>query len=73
MFFCEGLECGVAEKAHCSITHRHHRRRTRQPIEDRKLTNDGAPAEERKNALGAGARKHRNLQESILDAIAAVP
>src|SRR6516164_2673283 len=46
MFVCKSLERGVAEKAHCCITHRHHRRRTRQPIEDRKLTDDGAPAEE---------------------------
>src|SRR5215472_15715278 len=51
MFFCKGLERGLAEEAHYRITHHHYRRRTRQPIEDRKLTNDGALAEERKYAL----------------------
>jgi hypothetical protein len=72
MFFCERLERGVAEKAHCRITHRHYRRRARQPIEGRKLTDDGAPAEEGKNALSAGAPNHRNLEESVFDAITAV-
>jgi len=72
VFVCEGLERRAAEEAHCGITHRHHRRGTRQPINDRKLTDDGAPAEEGKNALGAGARNHRDLEESVLDAIAAV-
>jgi hypothetical protein len=31
------------------------------------LTDDRAPAEERKNALGAGTRNHHNLEESVLD------
>jgi hypothetical protein len=73
MFFCEGVERGLAEKVHCGITHRHYRSRTRQPIEDRKLTNDGTPAEEGNNALGARAPNHRNFEESLLDAITAVP
>ena len=72
MCFCERLERGVAEKVNCRITHRHHRRRTRQAVEGRKLTDDGALAEEGKNALGAGIRNHRNLEESVLDAITAI-
>src|SRR6516225_9626310 len=53
MFFGKGLERGLAEEVQCRITHRYHRGRTRQPINNRKLTNDGIPAKERKNALGA--------------------
>ena len=33
---------------------------------------NGAPAEEGKNALGAGARDYRNLEEPVLDAVTAV-
>ena len=39
---------------------------------DSKLTDDRAPAEEGKDPFGAGARNHRNLEEPVLDAIAAV-
>ena len=46
--------------------------KTRQPINDRKRTDDGASAEKRKNALGAGVRNHRTFEESVLDTIAAV-
>src|SRR6516165_11363428 len=45
MFFCKGLEVGPAEEAHRSIAHRRHGRRTRLPVNDRKLTDDGALAE----------------------------
>jgi hypothetical protein len=72
MFVCESFERALAEKAHCRITHRHYRRRTRQAIEDRKFTDDGAPAEEGKNALGAGVRNYRNLEEPVLDAVTVV-
>jgi hypothetical protein len=72
MLFPKGLEHSATEKAQCGIAHRHHRRRTRQPINNRKLTDDVASAEKSKNALGAGARNHRNLEESVLDAITAV-
>jgi hypothetical protein len=48
------------------------RRGTRQPVDYRKLTDDGAPAKEGQNPLRAGARNHRNLEESVLDAITAV-
>jgi hypothetical protein len=68
MCFCERLERGVAEEARRRVTHRHHRRRTRQAVEGRKLTDDGASTEEGKNALGAGVRNHRNLKQSVFDA-----
>ena len=72
MFFCKGLECNAAEEAQCGIAHRDRRRRARQPINDRKLPDDGAWAVKCEDALGAGVRKHRNFEESTLDAIAAV-
>src|SRR6516164_2380640 len=71
MFFCKSLEVGPAEEAHLGSAHRHYCRRTRQPVNDRKLTDDGAPAEKGKDALSAGARNH-DLEQPVLDAIAAV-
>src|SRR5262245_64364229 len=72
MCFCRGLERGAAEAAQCGIAHRDHRRRTRQSVDDRKLADDVASADEGKDALVAGVRNHRDLEESILDAIAVV-
>jgi hypothetical protein len=72
MFVCESFERCLVEKAHCRITHRHYRRRARQAIEDRKFTDDGAPAEEGKNALGARVRNYRNLEKPFLNAVTAV-
>src|SRR6516225_7160127 len=72
MFFCKSLEVGPAEEAHLGSAHRHYCRRTRLPVNDRKLTDDGAPAEKGKDALSAGARNNRNLEQPVLDAIAAV-
>ena len=72
MFFCKSLELGSAYRTKCGIAHRHHRCRTRQPVKDGKLTDNGARAEKLKDALGAGTRNHRNLEESVLDTIAAV-
>src|SRR5262249_54563634 len=51
---------------------RDRRHRTRQPINDRKLADDGAWAVKCEYALSAGVRKHSNFEESLLDAIAAV-
>src|SRR6516164_6311829 len=72
VFVCKSFKLGAAEKAHCGIAHCHHGCRTRQSVNDRKLSDDVAPAEKRKYALGAETRNHRNLEESVLDAIAAV-
>src|SRR6516164_9182719 len=72
MFFCKSLEVGPAEEAHLGSTHRHYCRRTRQPVNDRKLTDDGALAEKGKDALSSGARNNRDLKQPVLDAIAAV-
>jgi hypothetical protein len=72
MFFCKSLERGAAEAAQCGIAHRDHRRRTRQSVDQRKLADDVASADEGKDALVAGGRNHRDLEESVLDAIAVV-
>jgi len=72
MFFRKGLEHGAAEAAQCGIAHRDHRRRTRQSVDDRKLADDVASADKGKDALVAGGRNHRDLEESVLDAKAVV-
>src|ERR1700730_52349 len=68
----ECVESGAAEKAQRGIPHRYHRCRPRQPVDDRQLADDGAGAEEGEDALGAGARDHGDLEQPLLDAIAAV-
>src|SRR6516162_7616620 len=72
MFFRKSLELGSAYRTKCGIAHRRHRRRTRQPINGGKLTDNGARAEKLEDALGAGTRNHRNLEEAVLHTIAAV-
>ena len=72
MFFCKGLERSAAEEAQSRIAHRDRRRRTRQPINNRKPANDGTWAVKCEYALGASVRNHRNFEEPVLDAIAAV-
>src|SRR6516164_2030065 len=52
--------------------HRHHCRRTRQPVNGGKLTDNGARTEKLKDALSARTRNHRNLEESDFNTIAAV-
>src|SRR6516165_90312 len=71
VFFRKGLERSAAQKAHYGFAHRHHGCRTRQPINNRKLADDSAPAEEGKDAFAARLRNDYNLEESVLDAIAA--
>ena len=73
MFFRKGVELGAAKSAQCRIAHGHDRRRTRQSIEDRKLTHNPASANEGEDSLGTGAGDHCHLKQTILDAIAAVP
>src|SRR6516162_8362741 len=72
MFVCKSIELGSAYRTKRGIVHRHHRFRTRQPVNDRKLTDSVARGEKLKDALGAGTRNHRNLEESVLDTIAVV-
>src|SRR6516162_10074549 len=72
MFFCKSLELGSAYRTKCGIVHRHHGCRTRQPVNHGKRTDNVARAEKLKDAPGAGARNHRSLEESVLDAMAAV-
>src|SRR6516164_3023116 len=72
MSFCKRLEVSPAEEAHLGIAHRHYCRRTRLPVDDRKLSDDGAQAEKGKDALSTGARNNRDLEQTVLDAIAAV-
>jgi hypothetical protein len=50
MFFRKGVELGAAKSAQYRIAHGYDRRRTRQSIEDRKLTYNPAPADEGKYA-----------------------
>jgi hypothetical protein len=56
MSFCETLERGAAKEPHRGIAHRHHRSRPWQPVNHRKLADDGALAEEGKAALAASVR-----------------
>src|SRR6516165_6204737 len=72
MFFCKILELGSAYRTKCGIAHCRYRCRTRQPVDGGKLTDNGAGAEKLKDALGARTRNHRNLEESVLNTIAAV-
>src|SRR5581483_3195961 len=72
MFVGEILERGPAEKAQLRRPHRHHRRRTRQSVDERQLADDSSRTKKSENALGAGARHHRDLEQSVLDAVAAV-
>src|SRR5215470_12084805 len=72
MFVGEFLERGAGKKAQLRRAHRHHRRRTRQSVDKRQFADDGAGAEKSEDALGAGPRHHRDLEQAILDAIAAV-
>src|SRR5580704_5197553 len=68
----ERLEGGAAEKAQGRIAHRHHRGRTRQPVDHRQFADDGAGTHESQNALGARARHHADFQQALVDSIAAV-
>src|SRR3984885_9671546 len=68
----ERLECGTAEKTQGRIAHRHHRGRTRQPVDHRQLADDRAWAHESQNTLGAGARHHAHFEQTVIDPIAAV-
>ena len=72
MFCCKALKRSAADEAQYGIAHRDRRHRTRQPINHRKLADNGSWAAKCKNALGAGFRNHRKFEESVLDAIAAI-
>src|SRR6516164_4271955 len=72
MFVGEFLECGSAEKAQLCWPHRDHGGRSRQSVDKGQFADDGAGTEKSEDALGAGPRHHRDLEQSILDAIAAV-
>src|SRR5262249_55698623 len=72
MFFCKGLERDAAKAAQRGVTHRDHRRRARQSVDQRKLADDVASADEGKDALVTGVRNHRDLKEPVIDAIAVV-
>src|SRR3984957_550159 len=72
MFAGEILECGAADEAQLRITHGDHRGRTRQAVDNRQFADDGGGAEKGQNSLVAGARQHGDLEQSRLDAIAAV-
>src|SRR6516225_3067902 len=72
MFVGELLERGATEKAQLRRAHRHDGRRARQSVDKRQFADDGAGAEKSEDALSAGPRHHRDLKQSILDAIAAV-
>ena len=70
------VELGIAEavvlRAQGGVTYRHHRRRARQSVDDRQFAHNRALTEESENALGTGSRHHRDFEQSVLDAIAAI-
>src|SRR6185503_20068503 len=51
---------------------RRDRRRTRQPIDGREFADNGARPDDGEYPLGAGRRDHADLEQAVLDAIAAV-
>src|SRR5580704_534693 len=72
VLFGEIVEGRAAQKRQRRTAHRHDRCRARQTVDDRQFADDRARAEEGEDALGAGARHHRDLEQPVFDAIAAV-
>ena len=68
----EGLERRAADEGQFGIAHRRDRRRARQAVDGRKLADDGARPDDRQNPLGARRRDHADLEQALLDAVAAV-
>ena len=68
----ERLEHSAADETQFRITQRRDRGRARRPVDHRQFADDGTGPQDRKDALGAGRRDHADLEQAILDPIAAV-
>ncbi len=68
----EGLEGRAADEGQLRIADRGHRGRARQAVDGRKLADDAARPDDGENPLGARRRDHADLEQALLDPVAAV-
>ncbi len=72
MLVGEGLERGAADEGQFGIAHGRDRGRARQAVDGREFADDAARSDDGEDALGAGRRDHADLEQALLDAVAAV-
>ena len=69
----ESLERGAADEDQPRAPQRGDRGRARRAVDHRQLADHGAGPENRKDALAARGRDHADLEQALVDPIAAVP